>query len=480
MNFTTLKFIVFFAVVVVAYYLLPKKLQKYLLLASSYVFYISASGKLALLLLGDTLISYACARATQGEWLGRRKLWTVIGAAGVLGTLFLFKYFDFFCGSFLPLLGVSYEGLRLILPIGISFFSFSVSAYLFDVCAGKMEAERNFLDYACFVSFFPVLLAGPIGRAQDFLPQLKTPVVFKTENVKRGALRFVWGAFKKMVLADTLALIVNAAYTDPSAVSGGALIVAVLLYSLQLYFDFAAYSDMAIGAAAVLGLRVRENFAAPYFSRSVRTFWRKWHMSLISWLRDYIYFPLGGSRKGIVRTRINVLLVFAFSGLWHGAEWSFIVWGLLNGLYQVVGTVTAPVRERLRGRLHISENSYALAVVQAVVTFLLLSFARIFFRSDNIPEAIYVIKRMLLIFRDGFGLSSVAALLPARRVVLIVLSLIPCAIEDVRIAKGKRLADLSHSFWRFWIAMLVLTLLIAVFGVYGPGIDMRQFVYFQF
>ena len=483
MSFTTLKFILFFFIVAAAYYLLPKKCQKYLLILASYAFYVMAcKWTLALLLLADTAFSYVCALGSQREWLGKKKFWTGLGVVGVLCVLFLFKYFDVFCSSFLPVIGVAYDGIHLLMPLGISFFSFAICAYLFDVQNGKIEAERSFIDYANFVSFFPVLQSGPIGKPRDFLPQLKAPVSYNSENVRRGVLRFVWGAFKKMVVADTLLQIVNSAYADPTAVSGGAMLVAVLVYSLQLYFDFASYSDMAIGVAGILGLRVQENFSAPYFSRNTRTFWKKWHMSLIGWFREYLYFPLGGSRKGSTRTKINVLIVFIVSGLWHGAAFTYIFWGLINGMYQVVGMLTEPARKRLRAKLHIREESPVLAVCQAIVLFLLLSAARIFFRSADMKQAIYVIKHILLILRYGFGMDSVKTLIPLRRLILIIIAMIPCVIEDARIAlKGERIpAGLLENPWRYWGAILVLALMIAVFGVYGEGIDMRQFVYFQF
>ena len=480
MSFVTLKFILFFAVAAAGWYLLPQRLRRFWLLAAGYAFYALSSGALALLLLADTLVGYAAAFATEREWLGRRKLWTALGAVAVLGGLFFFKYFNFFCASILPVFGVSYGALKLLLPLGISFFSFAICGYLFDVCGGKMEAERSFVDFAVFVAFFPVLLAGPIGRARDFLPQLKTPAGFDYARFKRGVLRFAWGAFKKLVIADTLGLAVDAAYADPAGVSGGAMLVAALLYSLQIYFDFAAYSDMAIGCADALGFRVTENFKAPYISRSVRSFWKKWHISLTSWFRDYLYFPLGGSRKGAARTQLNVLIVFAVSGLWHGAEWSFVFWGLLNGLYQVAERLCAPLRVKLHTKWKIEENNPWLAVAESVFTFLLLTIAWIFFRAENMAQAIYVIKHILLILRDGFGLGSALTLLTKRQALLLIFALIPCAIEESRVSRGKRLAVLDESIWRYWAAMLVLVLCIALFGIYGEGIDMRQFVYFQF
>ena len=479
-SFVSLKFIAFFVVAAAGWYLLPQRLRRIWLLAAGYVFYAMASAAFALLIAAGTLVSYLLARAAGSAWLGRKTLWTALGVVYTLGVLFVFKYFNFFCASILPLFGAQFSGLRLALPIGVSFFSFAICGYLFDVHSGKLAAERDLIDYANFVIFFPVLLAGPIGRAREFLPQLKSPASFDLLHVKRGALRFLWGAFKKMVVADALGILVDAAYADPSAVSGGAMLAAALAYSLQIYFDFSAYSDMAIGCADALGFRVMENFSAPYLSRTVKSFWKKWHNSLTGWFREYLYFPLGGSRKGRARTQLNVLIVFAVSGLWHGADWSFVFWGLLNGVYQVVGGLTQPLRGRVRAALKIPEDSGLLIAVQGVLTFLLLTVAWIFFRAGNMEQAVYVVKHILLIARDGFGLSSALALLPWRRAVILACALVPCVVEDVRIARGRRLAELGGTCWRFWGAAVLLALLIALFGVYGEGIDMRQFVYFQF
>jgi len=480
MSFVTLKFILFFAVAAAGWFLLPQRLRRIWLLAAGYVFYAMASAAFALLIAAGTLVSYALALAAQRELWGRRRLWTAIGVVYTLGVLFVFKYLNFFCTALFPALGLGFFGTSLALPIGISFFSFAICGYLFDVQSGKLQAERNLIDYADFVIFFPVLLAGPIGKAREFLPQLKELPRFDYAALKRGAVRFTWGALKKLVIADTIGLTVDAAYADPSAVSGGAMLVAALLYSLQIYFDFAAYSDMAIGCADALGFRVSENFRAPYLSRSVRAFWKKWHISLTGWFREYLYFPLGGSRKGAVRTQINVLIVFAVSGLWHGADWSFVFWGLLNGLYQVAERLAEPLRERISQKLKIEERNAWAAIIEGIFTFLLLTLAWIFFRAENMAQAIYVIKHILLILRDGFGLQSVASLLTKRQMLVLLFAMIPCAIEESRISRGKRLAVLEQSTWRFWTAMLVMLLCIALFGVYGEGIDMRQFVYFQF
>lgn len=481
MAFTTVNFILFFAGVTAVYYLLPAALRKYLLLAAGYCFYMFAEPAFALLLLGSTLVSYLAALATEKQLLGRRRLWTALGVLYSFGVLFFFKYAEFFVSSLLSLVGAEYTPeWSIILPLGISFFSFSTAGYLFDVYRGKMAAERNFIDYAVFVAFFPTLLAGPIGRAREFLPQLKVPRDFSMDNVRRGALRFIVGAAKKMVITDTLGLFVGAAYADPSAVSGGALLLAAVCYSLQIYLDFAAYSDMAIGAAEILGFTVTENFRAPYLSTSVQSFWKKWHISLTSWFREYLYIPLGGSRKGTARAMLNVLIVFAVSGLWHGAAWTFVVWGLLNGAYQVVGRLTEAPRKRLRRSLRIPEESRLLALWQGLFTFALITAAWIFFRAVSIEQAVYIIKRILLILRDGFGWASAAAIFPKRQLLLVFLTLIPCLIEDIRLARGKSFPAPRCCGWLYWGSVLVLLLLISVFGIYGEGFDPQEFVYFNF
>jgi len=472
MSFTTLKFVIFFAAAAGGWYLLPRGLRRVWLLAAGIAFYAFSGWKPMLLLAGETGVSYLCALAAGREWLGKKKLWTATGLLFCLGMLALCKYFNLLADTLLPRLA----GIRIGAVTGLSFYSFAVSGYLIDVYRGRMEPERNFVDYAAFVLFFPVLLAGPIGRAREFLPQLRALPAFSAEKVQRGGLRFLWGVFKKLVAADTLGLLVDGAYADPSAVSGGAMLLAVLAYSLQIYLDFAAYSDMAVGCAEMLGFRVTENFRAPYLSRTVKSFWKKWHISLTDWFREYLYIPLGGSRGGAARTWRNVLIVFAVSGLWHGSSLTFLVWGLLNGVYQVAGAASAPLREKLRrGR-----DGAWLAATQGVVTFLLLTGAWIFFRAESMGQAVYVIKHILLIPRDGFGAASAASLLNLRQAILLVPVLALCISEDVRIARGKNRPDPAGRPFRFWLTAAGLVFAVALFGVYGEGFDGREFVYFRF
>ena len=476
MSIPSLKYTVFFVAAAGGWYLLPRRLRRFWLTAAGLAFYALAGWRYLPFLVGAALVSFLAALAAETRWLGRRNLWTALGLVCLLGTLFLCKYLDFFCGTFLP----GFAGVRLPLPPGLSFYCFGACAYLLDVRRGKLRAERSIVDLTAFLAFFPVLLAGPVGRARDFLPQLKEPPAFDALRVRAGGMRFLQGLCKKLVAADTLGLLVDGAYADPSAVSGGAMLIAALAYSVQIYLDFSAYSDMAIGCAEMLGLRVTENFRAPYLSRSVKEFWKKWHISLTDWFREYLYIPLGGSRKGKARTMLNVLLVFAVSGLWHGAAWTFVLWGLLNGLFQVAGSLTQPLRSAVRARLRIPENGRLTVAAQGVLTFLLLTVTWVFFRAESLAQAVYVIKHILLIARDGFGASSAVALLPLRRWLLLVPALLLCLREDVCIARGQRLPTERAKGFAYWGTAALLLFAAAVFGVYGPGIDAREFVYFRF
>ncbi len=478
MSLPSLRFILFFLITALGWWFLPKKVKKPWLLLACYGFYWLAGGAFVLLLALETLLTWLLARAADRELRGRRGLWTALGVLCTLGTLFFFKYTRFFLEDVLHLsAGFLPEWA---LPAGISFFSFVMCGYLFDVQQGKYPAEKNLLDYALFAAFFPTLLAGPIERGNTLLSQLREPPSAGGEERRQGLLRFVWGAAKKLVAADTIGLYVDAAWSDPGAVSGGAMLCAVLLYSFQIYLDFSAYTDMAIGCGSMLGFRLTENFQAPYLSLSVKDFWKKWHISLTSWFREYLYFPLGGSRKGRWRTIVNILIVFSVSGLWHGAAITFLLWGLLNGLYQAAGMLTLPARKKLWRWLGMEEDGRLLAAIRCILTFLLISAAWIFFRAPSLALALQAAKHILLIVREGFGWASAFNLLPERQLILMLLSLLPFLWEDIRIALRRPRLPMPRNPFLFWGSILLICLLISVFGVYGLGYDAREFVYFQF
>lgn len=477
MNFLTLTFLAFFSAVIFLYYILPKKAQNAVLLCANCVFYLWAGPALGVWLLGAVLLSFFCALAMERG--RRRRLWLSLGVLALFGALFVFKYLDLAVRAVCALLRRSPPAAPgLSLPIGISFYSFTLAGYLFDVYRGKCKAEHELLRFAAFASLFPSLLSGPINRARALLPQLKQARRFDLEGFKAGLWRFLCGAGEKLVLANLLFDILEPAYASPLDYSGAVWVVEACLYSLYIYVDFSAYSDMALGAARMLGLELTENFRAPYFSRTVKEFWKKWHISLTSWFREYLYFPLGGSRQGKLRTWANILIVFAVSGLWHGAGSTFLIWGLLNGLYQVAGEWTRPARRRLRGLLHIPEDAWYVAAVQGLVTFGLITAAWIFFRAGSLEQAVQIFAQIL---RGAPGDPKLAAgLWPGkRRVAVLALSLALVGVKDSLAVRG-RAFPIERTTFRFWTAAALLASAILLFGRYGPGFQGQDFVYFDF
>ena len=332
-----------------------------------------------------------------------------------------------------------------------------------------------------FVAFFPTLLSGPIGRARDFLPQMKSRRDFSREGFKWGLLRFLWGMLQKVVVADTLAIMVNAAYSGEHVLSAGMWIFIVVIYSLQLYLDFAGYSNMAIGAAKMLGITVMENFRSPFFSTSVRAFWKKWHISFTSWLKEYVYFPLGGSRRGKWRTYYNILVVYVVSGLWHGAAWTYVVWAFLNGLMQVVESLCEPAYKKLLKILHISEKNKLLLVVEFLFTFAVIALIRIFFRSEDLGQARFVVGQLAGVFVYGVGGLNPTALgvnLPQLAAAGALCAV--CLGVDAAKALGRDLSVIARSRILYYILAAAIVVCVALLGVYGEGFDPQAFIYFQF
>ncbi len=475
MSLSSVRYILFLTAVAVVYFLLPARARRGFLLAASYAFYAMLQPTFCVLLAASTLISWLCALGFERHWLGRDRLWIYLGVLYLFGVLFLYKYLDFFCNTALSLLGRTADfHSGWLLPVGISFYTFSAASYLFDVRSGKLAAEKNLTDYALFVAFFPSVLSGPINRAPRLLPQIKDPKALSYPDVKKGLLRFTTGAVKKLVLADTLGIFVNAVYADLQARSGGVLALAAVAYSLQIYFDFSGYTDMAVGSARILGYELPENFRAPYLVCRVKDFWKNWHISLTSWFRDYIYFPLGGSRVPKWRAYLNVMVVFAVSGLWHGADGSFIIWGFLNGLYQVIGRITEPLR--------IKKKSPFLSVVRCGITFILITVAWVFFRADSTADALYIIRSILLIPVRGAGDLALHEFIGMRQLALAALCTAVFTLDDLHVVRNgeSALAGLEDKSLSYWLTLVFAAVFIAVFGVYGKGFNAQSFVYFNF
>ena len=484
MSFTTFLFFGFFALILLGWYLLPGRGQRLWLLAANYVFYMWSMPALGLLLLFSTALSYGAARWMGGpEDKPKSRRRAILTGACLLhfGLLFVCKYLQ----MALDLLGRVFSGaaglhVELLLPAGISFFTFAMTGYLFDVYRGKTAVEKSFPDYAVFVSFFPCILAGPIGQARSFLPQLKLRQPFRAAAVKGGLLRFAWGMLQKLVLADNIGTLVNAAYGG-QIVTPITWIVLILLYSLQIYFDFAGYSNMAIGLAEALGLKVPENFDAPYFTTSVTGFWKKWHMSLTGWFREYLYFPLGGSRKGQVRTCLNILIVFAVSGLWHGAAVHYVVWGLLNGVFQVWERLTSPLRKRAESKLRRPVLRGAYLVLRWALTYCLISLTWLCFRAESFTQIRFILGQILGLFHTGFGSLDLKALglQPGMGTMLLICGGAAAVVDGLR-ARGKRVERLQTTVLPYYLVMVVLLLTVAVYGVYGNGFNPQDFVYFKY
>ena len=486
MQFNSLRFFLFFACVLALHRLLRPRWRNGLLLLASWVFYAICGPRFLPLLLVTTALNFLLAKPIAA---GRhRKALLVVGLLLNFGALFLLKYLTFFgqlVSGLLHTLGLGPVAVpSLLLPVGISFYTFVVCGYLMDVYRGTSRPETNFVDFALLVSFFPALLSGPIERSTTLLPQIRAhrlPGSDATgEDVKTGVSRFLIGLAKKMILADQLAVLVNTAYAAPESFTGMQLLAAALAYSLQIYCDFSAYSDMAVGCGRLLGFRLTENFNAPYLARSVKDFWRRWHISLSSWFRDYLYFPLGGSRKGALRTDLNVLIVFAVSGLWHGAAMTFVIWGLLNGLYQVIGKLLLPLKKRIWAALHLSPKSRFLAVVQIAITFCLLTVTWIFFRAGSIQQALTILGRICTMAGGVFPLAFTSLGMGRKQLAALAVCVLALILWDIRGQKSDLVARINQTVWRRYAVWTCLVLAILLLGAYGTGYNAQEFVYFQF
>ena len=384
MSFTSIDFAIFLPVVFFLYWALPAAYRWILLLGASYYFYMSWNAKCLVLIVGISFVSWICALLMEKTEEHRKRTFCLAAALVFsLGLLFIFKYLNFFLGTLdavsamlrLPFHPATY---KILLPVGISFYTFQSLSYVIDVYRGDVKAERHFGKYAAFVAFFPQLVAGPIERTDALLPQIKKKHTFSYETAAYGMKRMAWGYFKKLVIADTMAFYVDQVYNQLPLFKGFALVLATFFFAIQIYCDFSGYSDIAAGAASILGIRLMTNFRSPYFATSIHDFWSRWHISLSTWFRDYVYIPLGGNRHGELRRDINLLLTFLVSGLWHGANWTFVLWGLLHGIMQV-----AENHLFKRGRKH-----------PRLLVFAVVCFAWIFFRADTFADAGYVITHL--------------------------------------------------------------------------------------
>lgn len=399
MPLNSISFLIFFSAVVLAHFLMPQRFRWALLLLASYFFCMSWKTEYVIPLLSVTAVNYYCAskipRASEPR---AKKKYLAIVCCTSLGLLLFFKYFNFFSQSvhsIFHFFGVEYQPiiLEIALPVGISFYTFQMLGYAIDVNRRQVSPEMHFGVFALYGSFFPQLIAGPIGRADKLISQFHTAQIFNRERIWFGLQLMGWGLFKKVVIADWLAIYVNHVFKNPDGQTGPTLIISIYFFAFQIYCDFSGYSDIAIGAGRVLGLELIRNFNRPYFSKSIVDFWRRWHISLSTWLRDYLYIPLGGNRKGTQRTYTNILIVFILCGLWHGAAWTFVTWGALNGLAICLSKRTLPFRDRVYKQLNISPG--AIKTIRTILTFHIVCLFWIFFRSETLSGSFLVIMHLL-------------------------------------------------------------------------------------
>lgn len=495
MLFNSLDFLIFFPVVLLAYHVIPNRFKHLFLLGASYYFYMCWDAQYALLLLFSTLVTYLCALGidrvqakSSPKAKTLQKCFLSLGLILNLLILFFFKYFHFatdLIHSFFGLFGISFHrpSFDILLPVGISFYTFQALGYMIDVYRNETKAEGDFFRYALFVSFFPQLVAGPIERSMNLLNQLRTSHRPSFHRVLSGILIMLWGFFLKIVLADHIAIFVDSVYGDISAASGVQCLVATLLFAVQIYCDFYGYSSIATGSAKLFGIDLMENFHAPYFSTSVAQFWRNWHISLTSWFKDYLYIPLGGNKHGLCRKWLNKFLVFLFSGLWHGASINFVIWGGINGLYQIGGEVLAPFKSRLASSLRLYRDHFLYKVIAAIFTFVLIDFSWIFFRANSLHDAILCINTIFTQttwnqLLDGSLLSC--GLNEAQFSLIGVCILILCFADAMK-CKGVQIRHwiISRRYLR-WFILAIAAFIIILLGIWGPEYDQTAFIYFQF
>ena len=491
--FHSLSFMAFFPVVLLVQYLLPGKARYLWLLLSSYFFYMCWNPVYGALLLAVTAITYLCGLLiSQGKAAKAKKSLATLGVVCSLGILVFFKYWPFLSENLNLLLSALKISVRIpvfdvLLPVGISFYTFQALGYLVDVYRGKIEAERNFFRYALFVSFFPQLMSGPITRAPQMIPQILAPKPFDFDRMRKGLLGMLWGLFLKLVIADRAAILVNAVYGDPLNHAGLTMVVAMLFFTLQIYCDFAGYSATAIGAAQVLGFDIGINFRQPYFAVSVADFWRRWHISLSSWFRDYLYIPMGGSRRGNSRKYLNIMVTFLVSGLWHGASWNFIIWGGMNGLAQVLGDL----RNRWMAKAPFArfaktekDKPFSAKLLRILVTFCIVNVTWVFFRAPSGAAAMVILRRAVMVFnpwvlvdgslyRLGIQQAEFSMLLLAIGLMILV---------DVFHERGFSFRDsiLRQQLWFRWLVYFAMIFAVLLLGIYGPAMDASAFIYAQF
>jgi len=488
MLFNSIEFLLFFPIVTILYFLLPHRFRWFHLLAASCIFYMYFIPIYILILFFTIIIDYIAGIMIENAAGKRRKLFLVMSIVANVGVLSFFKYYNFFINnvdSFFHLVnaGTRFPLLKIILPIGLSFHTFQAMSYTIEVYRGNQKAERHFGIYALYVMFYPQLVAGPIERPQNLLHQFHERHYVDYDNVIGGLRLILWGMIKKVVIADRLSPVVDSFYNNPYNNSGIGLAIATVLFAFEIFCDFSGYSDIAIGAARVMGFKLMTNFNKPYHSRSVSEFWKRWHISLSTWFKDYLYISLGGNRVSIPRMYFNLFFVFLVSGFWHGANWTFLIWGALHGFYLIFALYTREGRKKLNNFLGLSKIHWLNNFIDVTTTFVLVTFAWLFFRAKNVKDAFYIVKR---IFNIPFELLQIYHTkkigflnLPGlKNTILPCFALIIC-LELAHIIQVRY--RLQETFNKKPIVLRWALYYLGIAALFFLGVyENRQFIYFQF
>lgn len=486
MLFNSVGFLVFFTIIVAIYYRLKHPQRWKLLLASSYYFYMCWRPAYIILIVISTLIDYYCGlamgRANDNK---KRKICLILSLCSNLGLLVTFKYLNFFGWTVKCFLGYSQAEcaapiLDVLLPVGISFYTFQTLSYTIDVYRRSRDPESRLGIFALYVSFFPQLVAGPIERSTRLMPQFDNHVKFDYNHVVSGLKLMLWGMFKKVVIADNLSQFVDPVYSNPTDFAGPSFMIATVFFAFQIYYDFSGYSDIAIGSARVLGFNLMKNFDRPYFAKSITEFWRRWHISLSTWFRDYLYIPLGGNRVSPARNYMNLFIVFLLCGLWHGANWTFVIWGVLHGFYLISERLTLDYRALLVKKMSLDKMGALLKVMRVLITFVLVCFAWIFFRAQNLNDAWYIVTHLFsgwdsVLF--GYDLQPVLILGSYKFFVTVVILIGFTETVYLMQRKGSVVEMLNQKpIWLRWSVYYILVISIVLLGNFSS----QEFIYFQF
>ena len=476
MLFNSFEFAVFLPIVFALFWLAPDRYRNAVILAASWYFYMSWNSKYLALIICCTVISYTAGRLMDSDGVFSKHRKAVLTVSVILCLLILgyFKYYNFLAETVMHIMGLfgttEINLMRdILLPVGISFYTFQSIGYMADVYKGRVDGEKNLIDYAAFVSYFPQLVAGPIERTENLLPQIKDRKEFDYDEASYGMKLMVWGFYKKLVIADVMAPYVNTVYNNVHAHSGFDLILAIVFHTIQIYCDFSGYSDIARGASSLFGIKLMKNFDSPFYSKSVSEFWRRWHISLTSWFRDYVYIPLGGNRKGAFRKDLNLLVAFFLSGLWHGSSWHFVLWGTVHGLAQII-------EARFKKQLDKLRETKAGTLFCILYTDMVFIVALVFFRAPSVSDALYAFRH----FFDGIGRGTFflnrMQLWTADAAVMLLSVILLFVFDAVNMKKdvigliGKKKPVVRYSVY---IAMLLIIMLFKASGN-------AEFVYFQF